>query len=31
VTKKKVVFHKHKVCKLVGKKHGHKVKAKLRY
>ncbi|MCB9430121.1 MAG: hypothetical protein H6524_15080 [Actinobacteria bacterium] len=31
VTKKKVIFHKHKVCKLVGKKHGHKVKAKLRY
>ena len=31
VTKKKVVFHRHKVCKLVGRKHGHKVRAKLRY
>jgi hypothetical protein len=31
VVKKKVVFHKRKVCKLVGRKHGHKVRAKVRY
>ncbi|MEZ5185005.1 MAG: hypothetical protein R2720_04615 [Candidatus Nanopelagicales bacterium] len=31
VKKKKVVFHKHKVCKVVGKKNGHKVEAKVRF
>ena len=31
VVKKKVVFHKRKVCKLAGTKHGHKVRAKVRY